>query len=278
MRIDLHSHSSCSDGTDTPTALLRRAARLNIDVLALTDHDTAVGWGEAAAEAQRVGIEFVRGIEISTVYRRHSVHLLGYGVDPDQPELRDTLHRTREGRSDRLAVMLARLADLGMPLAEDDVRRAQGAAPALGRPHVADALIEAGYVVDRQEAFDRFLGDDGPAYVARWSPQLADAIHLVHRAGGVAIIAHPWGRGSKDVLTLPTLTELAALGLDGWEVDHHDHDESERAALGEHADRLHVLATGSSDYHGLGKYNHELGSNTTRVEVWQEITRRLQHA
>lgn len=275
MRIDLHSHTNCSDGTDTPTELFRRAARLGLDVLALTDHDTAVGWAEAAAAADEVGVEFVPGIEISTSHRGRSVHLLAYGVDPEHPELAAMLHGIRGGRAGRLAAMLAKLADLGVPVTEEQVRRMQGDAPSLGRPHVADALVEAGYVADRKEAFDRYLSDTGPAYVKRWAPGVADAITAVRAAGGLPVIAHPWGRGSREVLDADTLRGFVAAGLAGWEVDHNDHDPAQRAHLRELAAEAGVLTTGSSDYHGIGKYEHELGCNLTDPDVWEEIRHRI---
>lgn len=271
VRIDLHSHTNCSDGTDTPTELFRRAARLKVDVLALTDHDTTIGWAEAATAADETGVRFVPGVEISTNHLGRSVHLLGYGVDPDNAALTGMLHAIRGGRGGRLASMLAKLAELGVPVTEEAVRRMQGGAPSLGRPHVADALVEAGYVASRQEAFDRYLSDNGPAYVQRWAPRVAEAISVVRDAGGLPLIAHPWGRGSREVLDEETLAGFVAGGLAGWEVDHNDHDPTQRARLRDLADQVGVLATGASDYHGLGKYEHELGCNLTHPEVWERI-------
>ncbi|MGJ3509228.1 PHP domain-containing protein [Enemella sp. A6] len=275
MRIDLHSHSTCSDGTDTPTEVVRRAARLKLDVLALTDHDTTIGWAEAAIAADEVGVEFVPGLEISTSHRGNSVHLLAYGVDPEHPELEAMLQRIRSGRAGRLEATLAKLDDIGVHITAESVRRMQGGAPSLGRPHVADALVEAGYVATRQEAFDRYLSDQGPAYVRRWAPAVAEAIAVVRDAGGLSLIAHPWGRGSREVLDSETLTDFVAAGLAGWEVDHNDHDEAQRSRLRGLAAEAGVLATGASDYHGLGKYDHELGCNLTHPAVWEEIRDRI---
>ncbi len=152
-----------------------------------------------------------------------------------------------------------------------------GESPSIGRPHIADALIAAGHVQDRTEAFDRFLSDGGPAHVGRYAIDVARGIDLVHDAGGVAIIAHPWGRGREHVLPPDVLVGLVREhGLDGLEVDHQDHDVFTRRRLRKLTADLGILATGSSDYHGTGKQDHDLGCNTTAPEVYAEISRRLQ--
>jgi 3',5'-nucleoside bisphosphate phosphatase len=278
MRIDLHTHSSVSDGTDTPADLVRRARAAGLDVVGLTDHDTFDGLDEAAAEGDRVGVQVVRGMELSCSRQGNSVHLLVYGADPDSPDLAAEMARVRDGRLGRLGGVLAKLAALGVPVSEAEVMAQVGDSPSVGRPHIADALIKAGHVVDRQEAFDRFLADGGPAHVPRYTIELERGIDLIHQAGGLAVIAHPWGRGREHLLPPNVLQALVRdHGLDGIEVDHQDHDTEVRHQLRRLAESLDVLAAGSSDYHGSGKLDHDLGCNTTDPEVFYEMQRRLAH-
>ncbi len=208
MRIDLHTHSSVSDGTDTPTQLVRKAAEAGVDVLGLTDHDTFDGLREARLAAESAGVLVLPGLEMSCQLDGASVHLLGYGCDPHFEALLDELARVRVGRSGRLPEMLAKLAGLGMPLTETEIAEQVGASPSLGRPHVADAMVAKGYVRDRQEAFDRYLYEGGPAYANRYSCDLRRGVGLIRRAGGVPVIAHPWGRGRDRELTPAVLSEL----------------------------------------------------------------------
>lgn len=279
MRIDLHTHSAVSDGTDTPAELVEKARAVGLDVVALTDHDTFDGLDEAAATGEQVGIQFVRGMELSCSRHGSSVHVLAYGADPASTGLAAEMALVRDGRLGRLAGVLAKLAALGVSVSEAEVMAQVGTSPSIGRPHIADALIEAGHVRDRQEAFDRFLADGGPAHVHRYTIEVERGIDLVHEAGGVAVIAHPWGRGRERLLPASAIQALARdHGLDGIEVDHQDHDADIRRRLHTLADSLGLLATGSSDYHGTGKLDHDLGCNTTDPEVFDEIQRRLADA
>lgn len=275
MRIDLHTHSSVSDGTDTPAALVEHATASGVDVVALTDHDTFDGLAEAVEAGDRLGVEVLRGIEISAHRAGASVHLLGYGCRVDDPALGAELARVREGRSGRVGAMLARLAALGMPVPAEVLFRHVGDSPSVGRPHFADAMVELGYVADRTEAFTAWLADDKPVFVPRYAVPVAHGIALVRAAGGVAVLAHPWGRGSRPNLSPDVLAHLADRGLDGIEVDHQDHDPATRVELRGLAGELGLLATGSSDYHGTGKVDHDLGCNTTPVEVLDAIRGRV---
>lgn len=276
MRIDLHAHSAISDGTDTPAELVAEALRAGLDVVALTDHDTFDGLPEALAAGESLGVRVVPGVELSTEVAGRSVHLLGYGCHTDDPALLTELALIRRGRDGRIPAMLAILAELGMPLDPAVLARVSGSATSIGRPHLADALVVQGYVADRTEAFDRLLADDGPAFVPRYAAPLEPAIRLIHAAGGVAVLAHPWGRVSREVLPEHYLGALARdHGLDGIEVDHNDHDRATRASLRELARRHGLLATGSSDYHGTGKRDHGLGVNTTSQQVLAEIDARI---
>ncbi len=275
MRIDLHTHTLVSDGTDTPTQLVRKAAAEGLDVIGLTDHDTFDGLREAKLAGEGAGVEVFAGMEFSTDKDGASVHLLAYGCDPHDEELLDELARVRVGRSDRVPAMVARLTELGMPLTVDDVL-AQATGSSLGRPHIADAMVAKGYVAFRDEAFRHWLHEGGPAYVDRYSTDLTRAIELVQRARGVAVLAHPWGRGRRADLPEEYLAELVnEYGLEGVEVDHPDHDEATRADLRAVASRLGLLATGSSDHHGLGKRNNPLGAGLTDPEVYGELVRRI---
>ena len=276
MRIDLHTHSSMSDGTDTPEELVRKAAAAGLDVVALTDHDTFDGLDAAVAEGERVGVHVFRGMELSCSRRGDSVHLLAYGANPSNTDLAGEMVRVRGGRMGRLAGVLTKLAELGVPVSEADVMAEVGDSPSVGRPHIADAMIKAGHVRDREEAFERFLAEGGPAHVPRYAIELERGIDLVHGAGGVAVIGHPWGRGREHVLPPAVLRTLVAdHALDGVEVDHQDHDTETRAQLRTLAAELGLLATGSSDYHGMGKLDHDLGCNTTAPEVFDELVQRL---
>ncbi|MEI5672417.1 MULTISPECIES: PHP domain-containing protein [unclassified Nocardioides] len=270
MRIDLHTHSRASDGTQTPRELVQAAAAAGLDVLAITDHDTAEGWSEAAEAASGSGVELVRGMEISTKHGHRGVHLLAYLPDPSYTPLVTELDAVLDGRRARVPMMLERLRSLGVEITEDDVRRAGPGTAATGRPHVADALVTLGVVGDRTEAFDRYLGAGRPANVDRYAAPLLDTIRLVAAAGGVSVVAHPWGR-SLHRLSEADLAGFQDAGLSGLEVDHQDHDPAARAELRAIAGNLGLVVTGSSDHHGAGKLDHELGVNTTAPEEYARL-------
>jgi predicted metal-dependent phosphoesterase TrpH len=264
VRIDLHTHSDRSDGTESPAELVRSARAAGIDVLAITDHDTTEGWDEAAAAAQRTGLSLVRGIEVSCTFAGSGVHLLAYLPDPTHPGLARELQRILDGRSSRLPATLERLQDLGIDIDAGDVRAVAADTAAMGRPHVADALVALGVVADRDEAFQRYLGPQGPAYVHRYAADLETMIDTVASAGGVSVLAHPWAsRHDHSALGEPGLLRLRDRGLAGVEVDHEDHDPATRERLRAVARRLGLLVTGASDHHGSGKVGHDLGCHTT---------------
>lgn len=272
MRIDPHTHSRVSDGTDSPTQLVQRAARLGVHVIALTDHDTFDGVAEAMAAGDRAGVVVASGVEMSTRYSHHPVHLLGYGCHRDDRPLLEELRRIQQSRSSRLAAMADALSAAGMEMSVAEIRHQAGASPSVGRPHVADLMMRKGYVGDRDEAFRDWLKPGRPGFVPRYATDLTTAIAMIRAAGGAAVIAHPWGRGGERVVTAGVLRQLRdEHGLDGIEVDHQDHDPDARDLLSRLGQRLGLIRTGSSDHHGSGKLNHELGCNTTRPSAWAAL-------
>jgi len=271
MRIDLHTHSRASDGTQSPAELVQAAVDAGLDVLGLTDHDTAEGWAEAVEAAERTGLTLVRGMEVSTRLDGRGVHLLAYLPDPTHPGLDEHLRRVLEGRRSRVPAIVERLAAVGIDISEDDVARVNHHSAASGRPHVADALVAAGVVPDRATAFRDLLNPGRPAYVDRYAAPLREVVPVVADAGGVTVIAHAWGRRTDRFPDAETIAELADLGLTGLEVDHQDHPPQAREALRGIARDLDLVVTGSSDHHGLGKVDHELGCNTTAPEELERL-------
>lgn len=271
MRIDLHCHSTASDGTTPPQELGQEARAAGLDVLALTDHDTTGGWA-AAAEALPDGLSLVRGAEISCVHQGISLHLLAYLFDPDDVALDTTLQEMRDsrfGRAERMARMLE--AD-GTGVTWERVQQiAQGT---VGRPHVAQALVEQGHVGSIGEAFTpEWIGTDGRYYVSKKELDVLDAVRLVTAAGGVAVFAHPRAEKRGRVVGDDVVVAMAEAGLAGLEVDHVDHDDHARRHLRALAGHLGLLVTGSSDYHGTAK-TVRLGEHTTDPAAYEELVAR----
>ena len=276
MKIDLHTHSKVSDGTDSPTSVVMQAVAAGLTVIALTDHDTFDGLKEAQEAGRRMGLTVLGGIEMSTAKDGHSVHLLGYGCDPTDKELGEELARIRSGRMDRLPEMCRRLTEAGLEITPDEVRETAQWPPAVGRPHVADTMVKRGYVKNRKQAFDEWLAEGKPGFVTRYACPVERAIDLIHQARGVAVIAHPWGRQGRAVMTAEYLEFLAREHeLEGIEVDHEDHDEDERSLLFELGGRLGLIRSGSSDFHGTGKEGHPLGGNLTRPSAYRDLINRI---
>lgn len=271
MRIDLHTHTRASDGTQTAQELVHAAKAAGLDVLGLTDHDTAAAWEPAARAALEVGITLVRGMEISTRHLGRGVHLLAYLPDPTYPPLAAQLRKILDGRSSRVPAIIGRLQDMGIDIDIADVRRAADGTAATGRPHVADALVTLGVVRDRSAAFRHYLNPGRPAYLNRYGAPLVETMRVVIEAGGVTVLAHPWGRHGPDSLPAEAIAELAGLGLAGLEVDHQEHRPEDRLQLREIAASLSLVVTGSSDHHGLGKHDHELGCNTTAPDQYERL-------
>ncbi|MET9605711.1 PHP domain-containing protein [Streptomyces sp. NPDC006512] len=272
MRIDLHAHSTASDGTDTPAELVRNAAAAGLDVVALTDHDTVGGYAEALA-ALPAGLTLVTGAELSCRLDGVGLHMLAYLFDPLEPELSRERELVRDDRTPRAQAMVGKLRALGVDITWEQVARIAGDG-SVGRPHIATALVELGVVPTVSDAFTAdWLANGGRAYAEKHELDPFDAVRLVKAAGGVTVFAHPAAVKRGTCVPESAIAALAAAGLDGIEVDHMDHDPDTRARLRGLAADLGLLTTGSSDYHGSRK-TCRLGEYTTDPEIYGEITRR----
>jgi 3',5'-nucleoside bisphosphate phosphatase len=259
-RIDLHTHSTHSDGTFGPAELVRLAAERDLQVVALTDHDTTNGLPEALATGLDVGVQVVPGVEFSAEYLGTSVHILCYWMDAEDPALQLELRRLREDRYRRGELMVEKLGSLGLPVEFERVREIAGDATIV-RPHIAQAMVEAGVVVSEEEAFDRYIGDGGPAHVAKHALDPLDAVALIEDAGGVCALAHPGMWGDQSSVPDELIERMAAAGMRGLEVDHPDHTPEARERYRGLADRLGLIATGGSDCHGSRYDPVRLGSS-----------------
>ncbi len=264
---DLHAHTTCSDGVLTPEELVAAAVEAELDALAITDHDTLSGVGPAQRAASSTNVEVVPGIELSCHARGREVHMLGLFIEPATPELGELAERQRSFRAERAEVMVARLQSLGVSIDLEAVTDIAAGAP-IGRPHMAAALVRAGVVAASQEGFDRYLGIGRPAFVPKQSTSAADAISTIHRAGGVAVVAHPGSSRVRATL----LGELGELGLDGIEVRHPRHSPGRQRSLMELCDRLGLLPSGGSDFHGPGRGDTRLGQYRIPIQ-WSERLR-----
>jgi predicted metal-dependent phosphoesterase TrpH len=269
VRIDLHTHSSASDGTQSPADVMRSAAEAGLDVVALTDHDTTASWAEAAAAAEGYRIALVRGIEISCQHEGISIHLLGYLQDPAAPGLLEELARSRESRETRAQSIVERLSR-DLPLHWEDILEQIEPGATIGRPHIADTLVAKGIVTSREEAFADYLYNGSPYYTSHYAPDPVLAVRLVGQAGGVAVMAHPFASVRGSVVDDSVIEAMAAAGMAGLEVHHRDHNPEQIRHGLDLAASLGLFVTGSSDYHGAGKPN-QLGENTTDPVVLQRI-------
>jgi len=267
FRADLHTHSTASDGTLRPSEVVHLARQLGIGALALTDHDTTEGVPEALQAGREVGVEVIAGIEINSEGKHGDAHILGYWVDPSEPQLQEQLLAIRDARVGRARGMLKKLAAMGMPLEWERIMAMAGDAASIARPHIARAMVEAGYVATTQEAFDKYISNDGPAYVNRLRMTMSEAMGYIHDAGGLAVMAHP--AESKLAHLIPQLVEA---GLDGIEVYYPKHTPEQQAELLDIAAKYHLVTTGGSDFHTLDDPSHgQLGC----VDVPLDVVERL---
>ncbi|HSV66066.1 MAG TPA: PHP domain-containing protein [Mycobacteriales bacterium] len=276
MRIDLHTHSTASDGTDSPAELVRAARTEGLDVVALTDHDTTGGWAEAVA-ALPTGLTLLRGAELSCVSlsptgSRVTLHLLAYLFDPTEAAFVAEQRRLRGSRLDRGRQIVERLAADGYPVDWDAVRELAGDG-SVGRPHIARLLVRVGVVSSVGEAFERILHPSSPYYVAKQDTEVLTAVRMVRAAGGVPVFAHPLARHRGRVVSDEVIAEMAAAGLAGLEVDHPDQAPADRAQLRGLAAELGLVMTGSSDYHGVNKAVR-LGAQRTDPAAYEAIVAR----
>ena len=268
--IDLHTHTTCSDGTDSPRELVNKAIVQGLHVLGISDHDTTSGWAEAT-QTLRGSLQLALGAEISCLtHDGISVHMLGMLFDPLHQEMQQVLEETRDGRLPRMRKMIEKMRAEGMDISIEDVEKAMPDGATMGRPHLADALVAKKIVKSRDEAFIDLLHNDSRFYVSHAAPTPAEAIALIRRAGGVAVIAHPFASHRGQILKAEDFADLVAAGLNGIEVDHRDQNPGERAMLRVIARELDLVVTGSSDYHGTGKLN-SLAENHTNREQWEKL-------
>ena len=265
--IDLHLHTTASDGAFAPAELVRMAHKAGLDCIAITDHDSTDGVAAAQEAGQNCGVRVIAGIEFNTMWHGQSVHILGYFVDTEHPELQAVVARQRDGRLYRAQKMVEKLAVLDLPLSwEDILERADGGA--VGRPHIAKAMMEQGYVRDSNEAFAKYLGHGMPAYVEQPKLTPGDAVTLLHQAGGAAGLAHPYNVEGADQVDLDTLVpELANAGLDAIETYYTGYTADQQAEILGIAERLDLIPTGGSDFHGGGILTQaELGAISVPAE------------
>jgi len=256
--IDLHTHSTASDGTASPSALVAMAKLVGLSALALTDHDTVAGIAEADAAAQVHGISFVPGVEISAQYDPGTMHILGLFIDADSEPLREVLARYQKGRAERNCAMVAKLNRLGIQVTMAEwTQRASGT---VGRPHLAGLLVEKGCVQSKQEAFAKYLAKGASAYIDRQRLSPRAAIEAIHAASGVAVLAHPVQLRCENYAQCERIIkELRELGLDGIEVYHSEHNAQKTRYFAELARKMSLLPSGGSDFHGNVKPNIALG-------------------
>jgi predicted metal-dependent phosphoesterase TrpH len=278
MKIDLHSHSTHSDGKETVQQVFEYAAQAGLSALALTDHDTTAGWDEARIEAKKHGITFVPGIEITTNHNETSVHMLAYLPDASYEPLQRTLAEIRVNRGTRIERYVEKLREHYKTLTMDAVRATlMEEGKSLGRPHIADAMAKLKLVADRDAAFAGPLDKDAKYFVPSAGIDTVEAVKLIKAAGGVAIMAHPMARESKKKNLVITelhrenFTALIREGLDGFEVNHREVGDVARAWLTDLVQEFDLIMTGSSDYHGMDGKPNRLGEKSTDLEMLKRI-------
>jgi predicted metal-dependent phosphoesterase TrpH len=267
--IDLHSHSSVSDGTETPTELVQAAVAAGLGTMAITDHDSTAGWEEAFAAASGTGLTVIPGMELSTNHGPASVHILAYLFDPADATIIAETARIRDGRMHRAERIVERIAvDYAISWADVLAQSVDGGT--LGRPHIADALVAKGLVSDRSAAFESILHWESGYYEKYYAPSPLEGVRMIVAAGGVPVLAHPATHGRYRVIEERAIAELVAAGLVGLEIHHRDNTEDGKVRLYELAAKYDLVVTGSSDYHGEGKPNR-LAENTTEPDALARI-------
>lgn len=270
VKIDLHTHSNASDGTDSPAELVEKAAAAGLDGIALTDHDTTSGWEEATTAAKKQGLALVYGAEFSTSFSGITTHILGYLFDPKDQRINRLFTQVKEDRVHRLQEITNRVNQV-YPITWEQVLAQVNGEAAVGRPHLADALISQGYFVDRNQVFAQVLNTDSPFYVRYQAPEPAVVCETIRSAGGVAVLAHPRAKSrQRRFLSSKDIAQLVDAGLWGIEVNHPEQMPADREEVALIAQELGLVITGSSDYHGQGK-NNRLGQYTTPWSTVQSL-------
>lgn len=264
--VDLHCHTTSSDGLFTPRELIKAASELGLKAVGITDHDTISGWSEALDAGEKYGVEILRGVELNTEWQGIEVHILGYEIAPESRQFQLKLQELREGRSERILKILGRLHDLNIKITAEEIK-AVAHGESVGRPHVAQVLIHRGYVNTIKEAFDTYIGTGAPAYVPRLKLTPEEGIKLIRTAGGVAVLAHP---GIHQLGNL--ISPWIEAGLQGIEVSHSEHTPEDERRYRALAKRHHLITTGGSDFHGEErKPGVKLGGWGVPYEVVEQI-------
>jgi predicted metal-dependent phosphoesterase TrpH len=271
--IDLHTHTTASDGTDKPFEMLQNARKAGLTVVAMTDHDSVEGWREVRSKRDQIpaGLTIVPGAEVSTrTQLGMSVHIVGLLFDAKNVQLAKLLSDTRDDRIPRMEKMIEKLQVAGYQVTMEDVEEVKPVGATLGRPHLADALIKNGIVASRDAAFEELLHNNSQFYVSHWAPSPIDAIKAIATAGGVSILAHPFAEKRGPVLTFGEVTELATAGLNGIERNKRDQDEAAHSKIDQLSSEHNLIKVGSSDYHGSARAN-QLGEEQTPLDLWENL-------
>ncbi|HZS10900.1 MAG TPA: PHP domain-containing protein [Nitrospirales bacterium] len=275
-RIDLHLHTTCSDGSCTPAEVIARAQKANVTALAITDHDIVTGLPEAMEAGRNAGIDVIPGIEVSSRHGTSEVHILGYYLDWRDPTLLAHLDGYRQARHRRNPLIIEKLRALGIDITYEEVKTLAGT-DAVGRPHIARVLMDKGYVGSSKEAFDRYLADGAAAHVPRELPSPAEAIQIIRAAHGIPVLAHPsWVDGKDGIYAL--CAQLKDAGLGGIEVHYSTHKPDQTAQYLDTAQRLGLLVTGGSDFHGVTKPDIEVGTGRGQLKVPEKLLEPLRAA
>ena len=276
-RIDLHTHTNFSDGSFSPAALVELAHKKGLNILAITDHDTTDGLAEAMEAAQALPLELIPGIELSTEFQGRETHMLGYFIDPADPQFQARLERLRATRLDRIRHILERLHSLNVEISLTEVEQVAGSGT-IGRPHIAQVLIDKGYVKGMKEAFERFLGGRGAAYVRRVVPEAAEIIGWISDAGGIPILAHPYWEGLNANETVVSCRTMVDQGLRGLEVFYGTFSARQISSNLHLARQFDLLVTGGSDFHGTFKPEISIGTGRGSLNVPSTVMDRLRQA
>lgn len=276
--LDMHMHSTSSDGTYAPALLVHKAREAGLTHMALTDHDTVDGLAEAREEAAKEGVAFLGGLEISAEYQPGTMHILGYGFDTNEPVLLERLEEVQRARAERNPRIIRKLNELGLPITLEEVAAASGGGQ-VGRPHFAQVLLDKGCVASRQEAFDRYLAKGCPAYVDKFRLSPEDSIAAIRGAGGVAVLAHPLQLKRDDEGVEAIVRGLVDAGLQGMECYYRNHTAADTAKFLALADKYGLVATGGSDFHGTNRPGIALGTGeghlNVPIECWDSVVEKL---